>query len=201
MLFRQALWPGLRDGSITLAVRRWRTLSVKPGGRYRTRIGVLEVDSVELCDLADITEDDARRAGAPSRGALVAELASFEGQVYRINLHYAGPDPRIQLRQEADLPGEAWARLSARLDRLDRASPRGPWTRQILRLIEARPETAAVELAQSMGRDRASFKIDVRKLKELGLTESLNPGYRLSPRGRAFLAQENTPEPDIGSQP
>jgi ribosomal protein S19E (S16A) len=29
----------------------------------------------------------------------------------------------------------------------------------------------------------------VRKLKELGLTESLDVGYRLSPRGRAFLAR------------
>jgi ribosomal protein S19E (S16A) len=27
----------------------------------------------------------------------------------------------------------------------------------------------------------------VRKLKELGLTESLSPGYRLSPRGRKVL--------------
>jgi hypothetical protein len=31
------------------------------------------------------------------------------------------------------------------------------------------------------------FKADVRKLKELGLTESLEVGYRLSPRGRAVL--------------
>jgi hypothetical protein len=29
----------------------------------------------------------------------------------------------------------------------------------------------------------------VRKLKELGLTESLLVGYRLSPRGRALLDQ------------
>jgi hypothetical protein len=32
-----------------------------------------------------------------------------------------------------------------------------------------------------------SFKRDVRKLKELGLTESLEVGYRLSPRGAALL--------------
>ena len=36
---------------------------------------------------------------------------------------------------------------------------------------------------------RASFKADVRRLKELGLTESLAVGYRLSPRGRAFVAR------------
>lgn len=32
-----------------------------------------------------------------------------------------------------------------------------------------------------------SIKRDVRKLKALGLTESLEVGYRLSPRGRAYL--------------
>jgi hypothetical protein len=31
------------------------------------------------------------------------------------------------------------------------------------------------------------FKLNVRKLKALGLTESLEVGYRLSPRGAAFL--------------
>jgi len=33
----------------------------------------------------------------------------------------------------------------------------------------------------------------VRKLKELGLTESLEVGYRLSPRGRALLERLGGP--------
>ena len=36
--------------------------------------------------------------------------------------------------------------------------------------------------------DMLSFKRDVRRLKELGLTESLTVGYRLSPRGAAVLS-------------
>ncbi len=36
---------------------------------------------------------------------------------------------------------------------------------------------------------KAPFKVDVRKFKEMGLTESLDVGYRLSPRGRAVLAR------------
>jgi biotin operon repressor len=51
-------------------------------------------------------------------------------------------------------------------------------------MIDACPGVSAAELAGRLGRDRASFKADVRKLKELGLTESLRTGYRLSPRGR-----------------
>jgi predicted transcriptional regulator len=35
--------------------------------------------------------------------------------------------------------------------------------------------------------DKVRFKANVRKLKALGLTESLEVGYRLSPRGEAVL--------------
>ena len=45
----------------------------------------------------------------------------------------------------------------------------------------------AADLAERFGRERLKFKTDVRKLKALGLTESLAVGYRLSPRGRAYL--------------
>ena len=45
----------------------------------------------------------------------------------------------------------------------------------------------AEDLAASVGREKPPFKLDVRKLKNLGLTESLPVGYRLSPRGRSYL--------------
>ena len=35
--------------------------------------------------------------------------------------------------------------------------------------------------------EKLKFKQDVRRLKELGLTESLDIGYQLSPRGEAVL--------------
>ena len=38
------------------------------------------------------------------------------------------------------------------------------------------------------GRETQPFKLDVRKLKNLGLTISLEVGYRLSPRGEAYLS-------------
>nr|BFE76152.1 hypothetical protein GCM10020092_094530 [Actinoplanes digitatis] len=44
-----------------------------------------------------------------------------------------------------------------------------------------------------MGRDTPSFKQNVRKLKERGLTESLDIGYRLSARGAAILDHEGHP--------
>jgi hypothetical protein len=57
----------------------------------------------------------------------------------------------------------------------------------VLRLIAANPGRRAPDLARRRGLDTRPFKIDVRTLKALGLTESLAVGYRLSPRGRAYL--------------
>jgi hypothetical protein len=49
------------------------------------------------------------------------------------------------------------------------------------------PNTYSGLLADYLGLDIPSFKPWVRKLKALGLTESLHPGYKLSPRGERVL--------------
>jgi hypothetical protein len=77
--------------------------------------------------------------------------------------------------------------VDVRLERLDRVSPVGPWTRATLDVIARRPAVRAADLAAELGRERLPFKADVRKLQRLGLTESLDVGYRLSARGRSYL--------------
>ena len=84
--------------------------------------------------------------------------------------------------------GEELETIIERLRRLDRASSYGPWTTAVLQTIAAKPAVRAPDLAASFGRETLPFKTDVRKLKELGLTESLPIGYRISPRGAAVLA-------------
>jgi hypothetical protein len=76
---------------------------------------------------------------------------------------------------------------------LEPSSPGGPTcpTEPTLRTIARHPEVRAGDLATALGRDRHSFKIDVRKLKNLGLTLSYPIGYRLSPRGEAYLAHRD----------
>src|SRR5689334_9264426 len=151
----------------------------------RTSIGLVEVTSVDR--VRTITKADAARAGAP-RDELLALMARKEpAPIWRVELRYAGEDPRIALRSKGDLSADERAELLERLDRFDRASRSGPWTREVLALIEANPARRAPDLAASLGRDTISFKRDVRKLKELGLTESLEVGYRLAPRGVALL--------------
>ncbi|MEA2563402.1 MAG: hypothetical protein QOH06_4906 [Acidobacteriota bacterium] len=188
MLFKRPFLDGIVSGEITAAFRRWTRPTVRVGGTLKTAVGVLAIDSVERVPPEAITEAEARRAGYPSRDALMAELdAREQGEIYCIELRYAGPDPRIALRERAELSGEELAALRKKLDRLDGASPVGPWTLAVLRLIGRNPGVRAGDLASQFGQERAAFKVNVRKLKGLGLTESLEIGYRLSPRGRALL--------------
>lgn len=187
MLFPKRLWPGIADGTVSLAFRRWERPRARAGARHRTPAGIVEIDSVKVVDPARITDAQARRAGAANGDEIRAILARRTGTHYRIAFHFAGADPRIELRAADRLPDAAWAELAAQLDRIDRATKRGPWTIATLRLIADRPEVAAADLAAAVGRERLPFKADVRRLKELGLTESLRPGYRLSPRGAGLL--------------
>jgi hypothetical protein len=178
---------GIADGSITLAFRRWDVPRMRPGSTQRTVAGVIEVTSVELVDADRLTEEDAARAGTRSLAELRRLLERRDGaHVYRMEVRLAGPDPRVALRERADLSADERRELDARLDRLDAARTR-PWTREVLRLIAARPGVRAPDLASSLGRDTLPFKRDVRQLKELGLTCSLPVGYEISPRGRSYL--------------
>jgi hypothetical protein len=189
MLLPRRFLDGIADGSIDLAFRRWRRPTVRAGGRLRTAIGELAITEVAVVRISDIDAAAARRAGHASLDELLAFLDSRdEGEVYRVALHVAGPDARIALRESAALAGAELADLEKRLARLDAASKRGPWTLAVLRLIAARPAERAANLAASLGLETLVFKTDVRKLKNLGLTESLEIGYRISPRGQALLA-------------
>jgi hypothetical protein len=177
----------IRDGSVDLAFRRWDRARVRVGTRMRTSVGLVEVTS--LRQVADLSEREARRAGAASRDEVLRLMAGkLPAPIWRVGLRYAGADPRIALRNTDALSEADRTALLDRLDRLDRASRTGPWTRTVLALIAANPARRAPDLAAELGRDTQPFKRDVRKLKELGLTESLEVGYRLSPRGAALLA-------------
>src|SRR5262245_9653503 len=190
MLFEQRLRDGIHSGSITLTFRRWRRSQVVPGGRYRTGIDMVEVLSVDIVDPARITKADARAAGYPDADAVRADLRGPDDvPTYRIRLRRLDePDPRDTLAATDALTA---ADVARRLDRLDRASPRGPWTSAALTAIADRPGVAAPVLADSFGLETVVFKRNIRSLKALGLTYSLRVGYRLAPRGEAYLSARN----------
>ncbi len=178
---------GVADGSITLAFRRWRKQDVRVGTTFRTVAGVVRVDEVTQVDPDAITDVDAVLAGHPDADRLRSRLAPDASlPTYRVVLSWVGQDPRIALREDDRLTADDVAAIDARLERLDRASSHGPWTMATLALIARRPLVRAPDLAAEVGRERDPFKIDVRKLKNLGLTISHPVGYELSPRGVAY---------------
>lgn len=190
MLLKQATLAGIAEGTVTAVYRRWARPRVKAGSTFRTSIGVLSVEKVEPTRITAITESDARRAGHPSRSALLEDLARYgEGRLYRVSLRRMGPDPRKALRARSRLTAAEVDELREKLPRLGAGSASGPWALRILRLIEAQPAVRAPDLAPQVGMEKLRFKARVRQLKELGLTESLEVGYRLSPRGRALLRE------------
>jgi hypothetical protein len=191
LLFKKAFFAGLQDGTITLTFRRWQKPHVRPGGRYRCHpIGVLEVDKLELVTVAQIRDTDAPAAGFATRDALVAYLAELgplddATAVYRVELHHGGDGDRVELALADQLTADDIATIRAKLARLDRDEK---WTQKTLSIIAKHPRIAASQLAKKLGRETLPFKVDVRKLKKLGLTQSFEVGYEISPRGRAYLA-------------
>ena len=188
MLLRRSTLDRIVDGSVTLQFRRWKRPTVKAGGALTTAVGVLAIDSVDVVSTEEIDDTQARQAGFDSRADLLQMLDAKgrSGAVHRVRVRWAGPDPRVALREEIPDASEVSA-IEKRLTRWDAASPVGPWTLSTLRVISDRPEERAGDLAEAIGLERDRFKVNVRKLKGLGLTESLEIGYRLSPRGRTVL--------------
>jgi hypothetical protein len=188
VLFEQRFIAGIADGSVTCTVRRWKRSQAVAGHRYRVNGMMIEVDAVDVIGTDEITDDDARRSGYPSADVLVADLRGApDADLYRVRFHLAGGDPRDALAADDALSDAEAAEIDRRLARLDAASSHGPWTAAVLDVIARRPAVRAGDLAADFGRELQPFKLDVRKLKNLGLTRSLDVGYELSPRGRAYL--------------
>lgn len=185
MLFPAAILDKIKSGDVTLAFRYWRKPTVKAGGTLRTPAGVLGIEEVATCDTRDITQGDSRRAGFESRDDLLGSLdLSRGGTLHRIRFRFVGADPRVALGVRPPTPSE----LRDIEDAMARMDAGSPWTRRVLALIAGTEGISAARLAEATGTEKDALKRNIRKLKDLGLTESLPRGYRISPRGRAVLA-------------
>lgn len=192
LLFRQDVLLGIAEGRVTLALRRWRKAPPVEGSTLRSPVGVLALERVTVIDEGDITPDDVRRTGMSLEDVRAA--IAGEGALLRIELRLVGDDPRIALRGRRPDAKEC-AAIAARLARFDSAAS-APWTTRYLELIAGHPGIPARLLAMQAGTDLPRFKRCVRQLKDLGLTESLEVGYRLAPRGEEVLRMlEGPPKP------
>jgi hypothetical protein len=100
MVFARCLREGVVQGKITCSVRIWMSPHVKEGGRYRMGEGEIEVDSVTLIGLSEITPALARESGFLGVLDLLKVAKHGKGDnVYLIRFHYI--PPRAQLKQSS----------------------------------------------------------------------------------------------------
>jgi hypothetical protein len=169
-------------------LRRWDAPPARAGATQRTPAGTTRIDGVTAHPgRYRVTAAQARAAGYPDAKPAQAELDRRRAShTYVIAVSYLSPDERPDLAADNALSAADVAVIAARLARWDAAAD-AAWTRPYLKLIGANEAVRAPDLAARVGLDVPRFKRRVRQLKGLGLTISLDVGYRLSPRGRAFL--------------
>ncbi|WP_100074529.1 hypothetical protein [Chryseobacterium camelliae] len=188
MLFKGVHLKGIRAGKITLAFRKWQKASVKKGSLLNTSVGLLGIDNIETVNENDITDKDAQQAGFTDKEQLLKSFPhNHEGEIFKISLHYHSEDPRIKLREQAELSAEQLEEVTTKLKRLDQYSKNGPWTNQVLLRIKDHPHLPAAGIANLTGFEKEWLKINIRKLKNMGLTISHTIGYELSPLGNEYL--------------
>ena len=190
MLFNRATLEKIQAGRVTIAFRKWKRPTVRAGGTLVTRIGVLQIISITPIDFVNVSPDEIVKAGYNDMTEFENHIQRRkEGRLHRIEFNLAGEDPRLTLRERDALSQEEYHQIKKRLDRYDKSSKRGPWAYKIIGLIAEHPAMVSTKLAEKMEVDRFWLKGNIRKLKALGLTISLDVGYKLSPRGEAFLRQ------------
>jgi hypothetical protein len=188
MLFQRRFHERILSGEIRCTVRIWQRPHVKVGGRYTLGRGAIVVDKIYETQLDDITAALARRCGFESLVDLMKVAKHGPGErVFVIDFHFDAKAGARPAPSTGAVSAEELAELVQRLEAMDRRSRTGAWTLATLRAIGARPGVLAAKLASSLGRPRDEFKRDVRKLKALGLTFSLEIGYRLTPKGEALV--------------
>lgn len=187
MLIKHDILERMRAGEITLQFRRWTRRTVRPGGTLKTAVGMLAIGAITRIERDEVDDAEARRAGFDDAADFRKWLETMKpGELDRIEVSYLGEDPRAALRLDDDLTTDELKSLASKLDAMD-ARGREPWTALAMGLIGRFPGRPARELADKAGQEKLPFKVRIRKLKALGLTESLEIGYRLSPRGRKVL--------------
>ncbi|MFN4316173.1 MAG: ASCH domain-containing protein [Chitinophagaceae bacterium] len=190
MLFKDAHLKQIKSGTINLAFRKWHKPSVKAGTLIHTSVGLIEVKRITVILETEITETNAIKAGFASRDQLLQTFKrNSNGAIYRIEIGYYSEDPRIELREQTILSEQEYDTIFQKLKKLDRLSKKGDWTKKVLMAIMEHPNLHAIGISQLTGFDKEWLKLNIRKLKNLGLTISHTVGYELSPKGKVIVTK------------
>ncbi len=191
MLFKQQHLEGIQEGTISFAFRKWQRPAVKKGSLIKTAVGQLEILDIYPVEENTITENDANQAGYHTKEDLLKVLnQKIQGLCYKVRVRYHSPDPRIKLRSQTHLTNDQFQLIAEQLHKMDQSSKLGAWTNLVMLAIKKNPEVRAVSLAEKLGFEKFWLKLNIRKLKNLGLTISHDTGYSLSPLGLTFLNEQ-----------
>ncbi len=188
MLFKAIHLQGIKSGRISLAFRKWQKASVRSGTLLHTAVGLIEIQQIEAISESDLSEKDALDAGFRDQDDLLKSFRQKDsGTIFKIAVAYHSADPRIELREQTELSGPQLCTLRSKLERLDRLSKHGSWTEPFLVAIKNNPFLHAAGLSTLTGLEKEWLKLNIRKLKNLGLTISHQKGYEVSPLGELYL--------------
>lgn len=178
MIFRKEILSKIEKGEVSIAFRQWKKLSITEGKTLKTSVGLILFKKITVVKLDALTKSDAIKAGLDSLEALVKDL-SGEGTIYKITFSLTGPDPRLKLREEKSFSADDKEALLKKL--------KPTWVLPVLTYLSKNEGTPSKVMADELGYEQMKLKLNVRKLKNLGLTISLGTGYKLSPRGKVVL--------------
>lgn len=191
MLFKEIHLQGIQSRKITLAFRKWKKASVKEGSLLHTSVGLIEINKIEPVNENHITEQDALNAGFADKTQLLKSFTHNSlGTIFKISVSYHSADPRINLREQAKLTVQEFADIKKKLERLDQHSKQGHWTEKVLLAIKDNPNLHAIGIAKLTGFEKEWLKLNIRKLKNLGLTISHTVGYEISTLGNVYLKKQ-----------
>ena len=195
LLFERELHDAIRQGQVTVAFRNWDQPKVNPGKRYRAgAVGDVEIEEVTRVALSEMTEEDARAAGAQSlqdwRSRYLARnpRADLErGQAYRVRFRYLGNE--AELVRRGRLGEEHLRRLDRQLAHIDVLSYEGEWTQFFISTLTQKRWMRPGELAQQLGTDQDMVRRKMNILADMGIVRA-DPGlgYSLSDGGRKLYA-------------
>jgi hypothetical protein len=190
MLFKKKFLNLIEQGKVQTAFRKWIRPSVTEGGTLLTPAGQLRIKSIKIVDYDSISDNEIVEAGYKDRKELDKELAFKEtGDLYKIDFALEKADPRIELRASTEISDKDMTEILEKLKRLDTRGKVKNWTFKVLELLNKEQGKYAVEYSAQLGYEKEWFKLNIRKLKNLGLTISLTDGYEISPRGNVVLRE------------
>ncbi len=176
------------SGEIDRVYRRWKRPAVVKGTLQRTSHGLVEVVGLKQVEEGDVEPGP---AGYGTAEAVLAEIRPPEPgrDLYEVRIRWAGDDHRLALRESTEFDESALTAIDRVVSGIGQRG--GPTGIVLLQTIADNPGTLAKDLADGIAVEREVLKRRIRQLKEIGLTESLRVGYRLSPRGEAYLARRS----------